>query len=399
MSGLGCLLPGVFPVQRSWDDPAARKIAAVSAQAGLPTFEARLVTMTLVDWYTSERRRDPLEWAERETPEGLTMKVSRPESVTALPLPTYVLDVLDTALPMTAKQRQRHHADEARRLRGTMSVAEIGKRLGRTREHVQRVLFKAEGAPVRIWHSAEDVITAVLDTDDARLVYDAAKWFADRGEPLPFCVWWAVICALGLGKGKLPVLLWRGLPPLNPDELTRPIGARYITDDEREEARADCVALGWSPETVESEVALLGPTAAEVEQECMALGLSAAETNRALEGFDVIRGDAAYGLTDATIEAISGGVRKPEGFAAGAKYVAEALVDEERGISFIWGELPSVYAISKAVAAATDEADRRRGTLRGGNADKSDAINGWKERPDWKRAVSAYKAVARFNPN
>lgn len=399
MSDLGYLLPGVFPIPLGWDDVAVRRAAADKAIAAMPSsatkppFPARLIIAQLVDYYTSIRQREADPCLETTTPEGFICRYTRPEpeSLTALPLPDYVLVALAASLPMTAKQRQQIHADEARRLRGTMSVADIGKRLGRTREHVQRVLFKTEGVPARNWQCPDDVVADIQDAADRRLVYEAARWFADRGEPLPYAIWWAVVCALDLGHGKMPVLVRRRTPmPLT-------------TDEERQEATSDYIALGWSPEIVDREIASLGPTASEAQQECAALGLTRTETLSAMKGLDVIRGGvAAYGLTDATIISISHGVKKPEGFDAAAKKVGQSRARHDRRHGFTGCAPLSVSTVATALAEATVDADRRRGTAPvmqiAGQSDRSDTVASWMAHPDWERAVASHEILARWNP-
>lgn len=182
MPAHGRLLPGIFPVPRFWVFPEARiwavreAVAGLKANPGKPPFAARFTVGQLVDWHTS---RD-------------------------MPSPARVLVALAVAFGLRKKQRAQHHAALARRLRGEgLTADKIAARLGLSKRQVQR-LYK-EYAPNHGWTSAADVVAAIeADADHVphqpvlQRLYDAARWFAEHGEPLPEPIWRACIIRLGL---------------------------------------------------------------------------------------------------------------------------------------------------------------------------------------------------------
>lgn len=180
MPAHGRLFPGIFPGPRGWDDPAMRARAAGKAVADLKASPKQrhgpaLRIMRLVDYYTF---RD-------------------------MPLPARVLVALAVAFGLRKKQRAQHRADVARRLKAEgLTADKIAVRLGLSKRQVQR-LYK-ECVPDHGWTCAADVVAAIeADADHVphqpvlQRLYDAARWFAERGEPLPEPLWRA--CAIRLG--------------------------------------------------------------------------------------------------------------------------------------------------------------------------------------------------------
>jgi len=213
------LRPGVFTRHHlvdGWD--GTEVIEREAARVGNSSFDARMRTMNLIDWFTRPRV----------------------DALDGLPVPTYVQPALATALETTSELARRHRDLEAVRLRADgLTASEIAARLG---THVKNVQPSRIQRRLPSWPNADAVVEAVRRAPVYRrtksvnaklIVYDAVRWFSERGEPMRYAVWWATICALGLGHG-MPGARRAGLT----DVVVRELEGRVKPDAYRAAAQA-----------------------------------------------------------------------------------------------------------------------------------------------------------------
>ncbi len=183
----GHLWPGIFNRRRlvgEWDNPDM--LARDAERVADTSFGSRLTVMCMVDWFTRPR----------------------PDALDGIPIPACVFPALAAALDIAGELARRDRDLEAERLRASgLRPPEIAAMLNTSIRNVQP--SRTYRRPPT-WSSADVVVTAareakVYERDKSRnaklAVYDAVHWFAERSEPLEYAVWWATICALGLGHG------------------------------------------------------------------------------------------------------------------------------------------------------------------------------------------------------
>lgn len=181
------LRPGIFTRHHlvgGWEDSAVVRHEAERITTS--SFHARLATMTLIDWFTRPRV----------------------DALDGLPVSAYVLPALATTLDVAGALVRRQRDVEAERLRAEgMKASGIAALLG---THVKNVQPSRIQRHPPSWENPDEVVEAVRRAPVYRraksvnaklIVYDAVRWFSERGEPLRYAVWWAAICALGLGHG------------------------------------------------------------------------------------------------------------------------------------------------------------------------------------------------------
>lgn len=348
---------GPFPISRAERERIAKKALAAAdsaIRAGLSSFVANLRAepklhhasalrlMALIDWYTHHYK----------------------------PLPRRVLAALAVAMGIRKKQRGQHHADRARQLRAAnLTALEITHHLGlsytnkKSAEAFVRRLCERPGAPDYGWTCAADVIAAVqADTRRSasllvrQRLYDAVRWFADRDEPLPVAIWWAVAVRLGLGHYGDRVRVWRGL--------------QYGSHDPKK-------PIGIRPKSLR-----------KIARKAKIAGLTRKETELALQGRDVYRGRPGC-LTQDTITALSGGVFRVAAREAALDALAEAKAGYRREDARKFKGVEPKTA--DTLAAVADKADGR-----GGNLDnRDDFIRKLAASPSWAWDVWSREILIR----
>lgn len=221
LAALARRVPGMVPAARRaaeesarmkdtppWRDPACMLADLKEAASELPTLPARVTLFRAVSLLTAH---------------GASLS---PDLLDALAAGLGVDPILrrrDEALLVREHGRRFDH--DTLEFEGK-TQDDIAQEIGRDPRTVRR--RKKATVPQFDWESASAVIASVEELvrdgawdQHARLcLYDAARWFANRVQPIPVWLWWAIACAFGLATegrftDKAISAIW-GAPTTNP---------------------------------------------------------------------------------------------------------------------------------------------------------------------------------------